>query len=467
MPKSFVVSLPIVFLIVSLLLIVGVQIPSVKAEPVWLIGWDYRKSHVINSAPGAGTDYQIKIIVHYGSGTDSGENVYSSNHCKTDFGDIRFTDNDKTTLLDYWMEEKTDSDNATFWVEVADSLSSSDCTIYVYYGKNDATTTSNGTDTWVTWYNPEDDTEGNDPSGWSLSQPSGTDISISTDQARFDTKSVKYNDTTGSFYCLGTLAISETSLRILRWSYFISPLTSKGFGLEVIDGTATDAIYIWQNIVYGGDLRYYNGSWRLICSVSANVWHRLETVSVASSGEFNIKVDGTWYNDLGLRGSPSRFDFLRYVSGTSTTPVFYHDIVAIGKYVDPEPSHGAWGNEETTLFVTFYNNTGGILRVNNVTTANGTVTWYDNQTIIELVAIVEGNLTYGFGNFTWDSTYNISNPYNYTVIFGVSNLTLWCYFAVFADGISVEERAFGTLGFVVAVIALAIGVVVLAGKKLL
>ena len=38
--------------------------------------WSYRKSHVINSAAGAGTDYQVKIVVHYGSGADSGENVY-------------------------------------------------------------------------------------------------------------------------------------------------------------------------------------------------------------------------------------------------------------------------------------------------------------------------------------------------------------------------------------------------------
>ncbi|MFZ0965718.1 MAG: DUF2341 domain-containing protein [Candidatus Bathyarchaeia archaeon] len=37
------------------------------------------------------------------------------------------------------MESKVDSDNAVFWVEVADDLSSQDRTIYVYYGKSDAT----------------------------------------------------------------------------------------------------------------------------------------------------------------------------------------------------------------------------------------------------------------------------------------------------------------------------------------
>jgi len=116
-------------------------VPNVNANPDWLTGWQYRKSHVINSASGAGTNYQVRIKVHYGSGTDSGEDVYLNSHCRTDFGDVRFTDDDGATELDYWMEEKVDSDYAVFWVEVADDLSSSSATIYVYYGKSDATYT--------------------------------------------------------------------------------------------------------------------------------------------------------------------------------------------------------------------------------------------------------------------------------------------------------------------------------------
>ncbi|PVX27584.1 MAG: hypothetical protein CW716_01505 [Candidatus Bathyarchaeum sp.] len=78
----------------------------------WLSGWDYRKSHVINYAADAGTGYQVSLTVHYGSGSDSGDDVYLGSKCRTDFGDIRFTDDDGSTELDYWMEEKTDSDYA-------------------------------------------------------------------------------------------------------------------------------------------------------------------------------------------------------------------------------------------------------------------------------------------------------------------------------------------------------------------
>ena len=112
----------------------------------WLSGWSYRKSHTINgSSAGAQSNYQIKIKAHYGSGSDSGEDVYLNEHCRTDFGDVRFASSDGETLLDYWIEEKVDGDYAIFWVEV-DSIPASPNTktIYIYYGKSDATSISNG-----------------------------------------------------------------------------------------------------------------------------------------------------------------------------------------------------------------------------------------------------------------------------------------------------------------------------------
>lgn len=117
----------------------------------WLSGWLYRKSHVISAAVGAGTNYQVGIKVYYGAGVDGTETVggatfgkiYCNSKCKTDFGDIRFTNNDGSTLLDFWIQEQTDSVSALIWVEVGDDLSSIDRTIYIYYGKATATTLSN------------------------------------------------------------------------------------------------------------------------------------------------------------------------------------------------------------------------------------------------------------------------------------------------------------------------------------
>jgi len=120
--------------------IYGDELSFTTLAPGWLTGWSYRKNHVINPASGAGTNYQVMIIAHYGSGTDGGADVYLNQHCRTDFGDVRFTKSDGTTLLDYWMEEKVDSDYAVFWVEVADDLSTNPATIYCYTPDTDVMT---------------------------------------------------------------------------------------------------------------------------------------------------------------------------------------------------------------------------------------------------------------------------------------------------------------------------------------
>ena len=129
-----------------------IYIVKATTQPVatqWLTGWNYRKSHIIDgTASTAGAEYQIKITAHYGSGTDSGENVYLENKAKTDFGDVRFVQSDNNTLLSYWLE-KIDGTTATFWVKIAGNLTAQFQTIYVYYGNNQTTTTSNGETTFT------------------------------------------------------------------------------------------------------------------------------------------------------------------------------------------------------------------------------------------------------------------------------------------------------------------------------
>ncbi len=151
MKKKIVSGIMLTLLSISMLtLAFNIQmITQASPAPTWLEGWCYRKSHSLNSASGAGTNYQIKIKAHYGSRTDNGEDVYLNYNSRADFGDIRFTDDDGITELDYWMEEKVDGDYAIFWVQVADDLSLSSQTIYVYYGKSSVSTTSNGINTFI------------------------------------------------------------------------------------------------------------------------------------------------------------------------------------------------------------------------------------------------------------------------------------------------------------------------------
>lgn len=117
----------------------------------------YRKSHEIESAAGAGTDYQVKVVIHKGAGVDGGEDVYCDDHCLDDFGDIRFTESDGVTELPYRLESYTNGVSAIFWVKVAEDLSAVDRTIYMYYGKVGAETSSSGLATFPELFEQFDD----------------------------------------------------------------------------------------------------------------------------------------------------------------------------------------------------------------------------------------------------------------------------------------------------------------------
>jgi len=129
----------------------------------WLTGWSYRKPITISNAA---TDYQTKITVYYGSGTDGDNYVYCNSHCRSDFGDIRFTKSDGNTLLPYWVESKVNSDYAIIWVK---NDNTPQTTGYIYYGNTGANSASNGDDTFILF----DDFNG-DFSKWDKNELRGT-----------------------------------------------------------------------------------------------------------------------------------------------------------------------------------------------------------------------------------------------------------------------------------------------------
>ncbi|MGY5873510.1 MAG: DUF2341 domain-containing protein [Candidatus Thorarchaeota archaeon] len=111
-------------------------------------GWSYRKSHLLNGFEGAGYNYQIKIIAHYGTGTDSGQDVFLNYHSKSDFGDVRFIASGGHSFLDYWCESVDAGNKAVFWVKISANLNY-DQMFYIYYGNSAAVSMSNGEKTFL------------------------------------------------------------------------------------------------------------------------------------------------------------------------------------------------------------------------------------------------------------------------------------------------------------------------------
>lgn len=275
----------------------------------WLENWLYRKSHVVEPSAGAGTKYQIKIIAHYGSGVDSGGDVYLSGKCRTDFGDVRFTDDDGTTLLDYWIEEKVDGNYAVFWVEVADDLSINPATIYVYYGKSDATTTSNGTNTFIAWDDFDLGYSLNDPPkaerGWSYEKSEGDIIRVEADPANPDNKVLRiYADTVAPHPFLKNTWAEKQSVAV---NYRVRNVAdvSGNIWVALSEGVDARTTVTWGTYT-GSSILWYDGTtyneFSPHATFTTGVWYKIE--DRVKANYFHMIKDGTDHTG-GLRSAIS------------------------------------------------------------------------------------------------------------------------------------------------------------------
>jgi len=312
----------------------------------WLPGFDYRKSHVINSATGAGTGYQVKVTAYYGAGADGGGSVYLGGKGRTDFGDVRFTSSDGSTELSYWIESKTDSNNAVFWVKVAEDLGSNR-TVYIYYGSSSAATTSSGDGTFLFF----DDFSG-DLSKWTKHR-NGDWVNIESGYLNCGggaTGGVPYGHTV-----LGSAA------------------TYTGFTDGVIEGRVNLSANGIGEVSYrgnfGGDTGYKSrvdnragqGIGNLKPPYTPGVWQFLASGGGPSgtaipSGSwlpFTITVSGTSMtivcNGQTLTGTDAQYAGPGEISLQNHYGAYsLFDDIRVRKYVNPEPSHAAaWGGEET------------------------------------------------------------------------------------------------------------------------
>jgi uncharacterized protein (TIGR02145 family) len=328
-------------------------------------GWGYRKSHTVNAATGAGTNYQVKITAHYGSGSDSGGDVYLASHSRTDFADVRFTASDGSTLLDYWMESKTDSDNAVFWVEVAADLSSANQNIYIYYGNSgQSTSASNGSNTFLFF----DDFSG-DLSKWTIDAQNTDAITIVGGALRHNPDSTQTKNSYFDTRCY------VTSLSLTNFSLNYKTYLGGGANRKIhqmgwrTDGLTFNSGYSWRNqnsASDGGFFRFASGSWSQIGTaygpVSADTWYNMKVNAVGSNME-------TFINGTSVRtvtdATTSSGSLTSHVHGVGLGVNDYVlvDDVYVRKLVATEPAHSTWGSEEAynappTLTVTQPDGTG-------------------------------------------------------------------------------------------------------------
>jgi hypothetical protein len=318
-----------------------------KAESTstsWLPGWTYRKSHTIDQASGAGTDYQVAIKVYRSTGIDGTEKlddgtyagkVYVGTNCRDDFGDIRFTASDGITLLSYWIEHQVNGSYAVFWVKVTDNLSNSHATIYMYYGKSDATTTKNIDNTFIFG----DDFE-TDLSKWTLQ---GGGAQLSTDHAYEGAKGVKIN--TGSSWIVRSLSTTSNIAAQIRYYDLMSPNREKHVfetNTLLAPGTMLFDVGVDEDISANDYVLRIGGTYYDTGIARTMGWH---SFVVRNNGSVTSGlIDGTLLSQtLAINALASVAAGSWWVANGEYS---YYDACFVRKFVNPEPIHGGWGSEE-------------------------------------------------------------------------------------------------------------------------
>ena len=111
------------------------------AQSWYNANWRFRSPVTVQN-PGSTLlqDFQVKVTLSQGSNFDFIK-------AQSDGSDIRFTTNDGTTLISYWIEEWTVS-SAVIWLKVPSIPASGNATVFLYYGNPSASSLSDGRNTF-------------------------------------------------------------------------------------------------------------------------------------------------------------------------------------------------------------------------------------------------------------------------------------------------------------------------------
>lgn len=227
-----------------------------------------------------------------------------------------------------------------FWVEVADSLESSNQTIYIYYGKSGGSTISNGTNTFTLFDDFNDGTINTDI--WNTSVGTGTvteanGYAVVTPSGGVS-KQLQSQSTFGlgtRLYCYGKGDLSVSGDQSFQFGFVgtgaegtkcsLNELTATYFQLRTNDGTDT---YVNTDIPNDSNFHTFD-------------------VRRDNSSSATLLIDGGHTATSNTHISVNNLKIQFYAYNTGALSVSY---AFITKFVSPEPQHGAWGSEEEQDF---------------------------------------------------------------------------------------------------------------------
>ena len=281
------------------------------------------------------TNYQINLYLNLSSQVSAGK-------IRSDLGDLRFNDSSGNGLS-YWIEDTTAS-AAKIWVKVPSiPASPSTTTIYMYYGNPSATTTSNGESTFLFF----DDFSGSslDSTKWILNRWTGMGSYSATVANGY------VEIYSGAYTAAGIVAQTGVSFPFAVEGRYrlVAGMENWHAITQSSSGSDTD----WVRVGYSTPYFFYQKrtsdtdlTYEYFSRTAPTSWTRISIIWTSSSTRYF--ENGAQVNTVTTQD--------RYTSGTNYLQLFTYgegtsdyDWIAIRNYVNPEPSHGSWGTEETDV----------------------------------------------------------------------------------------------------------------------
>jgi len=115
------------------MLLCGTMASTASADDWWDTNWTNKiTSDLINGT----RPYQMVVTIHNESGENNATDFFCNNNCNPDFTDVRFILGN-SSVLPYWIQEKTDGVYAKIWVNNTGNGS-----VSAYYNNDEATTST-------------------------------------------------------------------------------------------------------------------------------------------------------------------------------------------------------------------------------------------------------------------------------------------------------------------------------------
>ena len=322
----------------------------------FLAGYSYRKIIPLTGETGAGTDYQ-RLIKVGAADAATGDNLHVEGNA-TDFpNDIKFTDNDGSTKLSYYIERTVgagDSAVAHCWVKVTDDLDSNQ-NIYIYYGKPGDSDESDADAVFLFGETFDDLNTGvalAGQGGWVTAGGTPGNLTVEAN-GLYGANNVE-NTKNGNANAYHTFAATD-DVRLI----FHIKTSDDGNATSPALALADDAtVKVRFEADISGDYVYYDSgatTVNILANYTANNWYRLEVEVRADTDAGNwryianpnaINGSGTFAGDDSQFGTWTTINRILIYTDVSENVLFDSILIAKSTGTGSEPVFGTVGDEE-------------------------------------------------------------------------------------------------------------------------